>query len=145
MKKLVISVFLIVALLLTVSPVAATAASNNSIDRAVKIATYQKGDPYRYGADGPRAFDCSGLVFYSYRMANIRVPRTSSQLAQRVRHIRWDRKRPGDLIFYHNSGRVYHVAIYVGRGRVVEAQKPGTRVGVHRMWQAPRYAGTLRG
>lgn len=143
MKKL-FAVFIVVALLLTVSPITANAASNTNIHRAVKIATYQKGDPYSYGAAGPRAFDCSGLVFYSYRRANIKVPRTSSQLAHRARHIRWNAKRPGDLIFYHNSGRVYHVAIYVGHGRVVEAQRPGTRVKVTKMWQAPRFAGTLR-
>lgn len=141
----VLSALVIVALLLSVNPAASEAASSRKINRAVKIAKNQTGDPYVYGATGPNAFDCSGLVYFSYRRAGIkRIPRTSSQQANAGRRIKWTNKRPGDIIVYHNNGNVFHVAVFAGKGRVVEAQKPGTRVKHTRMWRAPRYAVTYR-
>ena len=47
------------------------------IAQAFDIVRAQKGDPYVYGADGPSAFDCSGLIYYSYRKAGVNVPCTS--------------------------------------------------------------------
>ena len=48
---------------------------------AKSIAMNQRGDAYAYGAAGPNAFDCSGLIYYSYRKAGFAVPRTSSDAA----------------------------------------------------------------
>ena len=113
-------------------------------ERAVRIALAQRGDPYRYGAAGPGAFDCSGLVYYSYRRAGISVPRTSDAQARYARRVSLSNKRRGDLIFYHSGGNVFHVAIYIGKGRVVEAAKPGTPVRVAPIWQQSRFAGRVR-
>ena len=53
----------------------------------MNIAAAQKGDPYSYGAAGPARFDCSGLVYYSFRRAGFsRIPRTSSAQAGFARH-----------------------------------------------------------
>ena len=36
--------------------------------------------------------------------------------------------QPGDLVFYGNASYSYHVAIYVGGGRTIEAARTGTPV-----------------
>lgn len=148
MKKMFITIFVVVALLLTVSPTAANAASNKQTHRAVSVVKQQKGDPYRYGATGPNAFDCSGLVYYSYRRAGIRVARTSDQQASQTRRIQRRHMRPGDLMFFYNSGGVYHVAVYVGwhngRRHLVHSPKPGTRVHDTVPWTNRWFVGTYR-
>ena len=48
------------------------------VERALRTAVAQKGDPYAYGAAGPNRFDCSGLTYYSFRRAGFHhIPRTS--------------------------------------------------------------------
>ncbi|KQZ67429.1 C40 family peptidase [Nocardioides sp. Root151] len=114
------------------------------------VATNQIGDPYRYGAAGPGAFDCSGLLYYSYRKAGFAgMPRTSSAQYAFVRHIAKRYLRRGDFVFFHNGGRVYHAAVFVGRkdGKVIilSAPRSGTRVRRELAWTTSFYAGTLRG
>jgi cell wall-associated NlpC family hydrolase len=101
--------------------------------RAVAFALGQRGKPYRWGAEGPEAFECSGLTWAAWRAAGVAIPRTAAgQLAElpRVR----GRLRPGDLVIYRSrgpSGR--HVAMVVGRGRMVEALGRGVPVRVTRL------------
>lgn len=117
--------------------------------RGYKVATRQIGDPYRYGAAGPRSFDCSGLVYFSYRKAGFKMPRTSKAQYRHVRKIKKKNLRRGDFVFFHNSGGVYHVAIFVGRknGRAVilHAPRSGTKVRREFAWTSTFLAGTLRG
>ena len=54
---------------------------------AQSIALNQRGEAYVYGAAGPNAFDCSGLIYYSYRKAGLSVPRTSSAQAAATRRV----------------------------------------------------------
>lgn len=86
----------------------------NRIGTAARVAARQKGDPYRYGASGPGAFDCSGLTSYSFRKAGMKLPRTANSQYQRVRKIKKRNIRKGDLVFFGGS-RKYHVGIYWGR------------------------------
>jgi cell wall-associated NlpC family hydrolase len=76
---------------------------------AVRVALYQRGDPYRYGGSGPDSFDCSGLTSYSWARAGKTIPRTSSAQQAWATSVGWAGKLPGDLLFY--SG---HVTMYVG-------------------------------
>ena len=76
---------------------------------AVRVALYQRGDPYRYGSRGPNAFDCSGLTSYAWARAGKAIPRTSSGQRAWTKNVGWAHKLPGDLLFY--SG---HTAMYVG-------------------------------
>lgn len=150
MKRLIAmfaAVLVIVAPLLVSSP--ANAASKREIRHAVRVATNQVGDWYQWGAAGPHRFDCSGLVYYSYRKAGIRVPRVSRDQARAAKRIPRRAMRRGDLMFFHNSyGRVYHVAIFLrwknGRRVMLEAARPGTRVHRARPWSNRWYAGTFR-
>lgn len=96
--------------------------------RIVKAAAAQKGDPYRYGATGPSSFDCSGLTQYAHKQAGIKLPRTSRDQQAKVRKISKSYRRPGDLIFFHNGGRVYHAAIYAGSNYMWTAPQRGESV-----------------
>lgn len=93
---------------------------------AVRVATAQVGDPYRYGSTGPGSFDCSGLVQYAWRKAGIRIPRTTYQQFARIRRaVSWAGLQPGDLVYFYGKG---HVGLYIGRGRMVHAPGRGRRV-----------------
>ena len=127
----------------------AAARTAHRISNAVTIADHQKGDPYRYGADGPNAFDCSGLTFYSFRRAGFsHMPRTSSAQAHFAKHIKKSHMHRGDLIFFYDGGGVYHVGVFVGSRHghrlVLHAPHTGSRVHVDRLWTDKWFAGTLR-
>jgi len=120
------------------------------IAHARHIAMQQIGDPYKWGATGPNAFDCSGLMYYSFRHAGVSVPRTSAEQAAATRHISRSQMRPGDLMFFANGGGVYHVGMFLhwGSGHhavMLAAPKPGENVQVARPWTSHWFAGTLRG
>jgi cell wall-associated NlpC family hydrolase len=96
--------------------------------RAVAFALGQRGKPYRWGGQGPGGFDCSGLTWAAWRAAGVTIPRTAAgQLAELPRV--GGRLRPGDLVIYRTDGPSRrHVAIVVGRGRMVEARGRGIPV-----------------
>jgi cell wall-associated NlpC family hydrolase len=96
--------------------------------RAVAFALGQRGKPYRWGAEGPHAFDCSGLTWAAWRAAGVTIPRTAAgQLDGLPRASR--RLQPGDLLIYRSRGPSRrHVALVVGPGRMVEALGHGIPV-----------------
>jgi cell wall-associated NlpC family hydrolase len=96
--------------------------------RAVAFGLAQRGKPYQWGAEGPHAFDCSGLTWAAWRAAGVAIPRTAAgQLAGLPRA--GGRLRPGDLLIYRSSGPSRrHVAMVSGRGRMVEAPGRGIPV-----------------
>ena len=96
---------------------------------AVAYARGQLGKPYVYGATGPDAFDCSGLVQAAWAAAGVAIPRTSEQQWAGLPHVA--RPRPGDLMFYTGSSidpPPGHVTMYVGGGRMAEAYGTGIPV-----------------
>ncbi|MHB1951895.1 MAG: C40 family peptidase [Acidiferrobacteraceae bacterium] len=100
-------------------------------DRAANVALAMRGVPYRYGGDTPRGFDCSGLVFYSYRREGIVLPRTAYGQSRLGRKVSRDDLRKGDLLFFEEGGHPWgHVGIYLGRGLFVHAPAFGQRVGI---------------
>lgn len=107
-----------------------------------------RGHPYRYGGERPGGFDCSGLVNYAASRIGLRVPRTTSELLQTGRRVDRSRLRPGDLVFFHQTGRkLLHVGIYIGDDYFVHAPSTGRVVSVddlqnsyyrRHFWQARR-------
>ncbi|WP_042417719.1 NlpC/P60 family protein [Streptacidiphilus anmyonensis] len=102
--------------------------------RALNVAQSKHGDPYRWGATGPNAFDCSGLTYYAFRRVGRPLPRTAQAQYNRVRHISYSQLRPGDLVFFHYGSDVYHVGIYAGHWEVWHAPRPGSYVRLERIW-----------
>jgi cell wall-associated NlpC family hydrolase len=135
---------------ITTSTQARTAARRVSerVLSARDTAMRQRGDLYAYGASGPDRFDCSGLVFYSYRRAGFSVPRTSSAQAGFTRRVAKSRMRAGDLMFFYGSGGVYHAAIFLrwshGHALMVHSPGAGQRVQVAVPWTSSWFGGTLR-
>lgn len=101
--------------------------------RAVSYARKQIGDPYGFAQAGPKRFDCSGLTMKSYKAVHVAIgghSATAQWRRAKTRHrlVSYSHRKPGDLIFYGAPGAVYHVAIYVGHNRMIEAPYPGKRV-----------------
>jgi cell wall-associated NlpC family hydrolase len=111
----------------------ADAATPLSIE-ALHIAASKKGSPYKYGAAGPKRFDCSGLVLYSYKRAGKKLPRTAAAQYNKSKHISGSHRKRGDLVFFHSGRSVYHVGIYAGHGKIWHSPKPGTRVRLEKIW-----------
>lgn len=102
----------------------------------VAYARQQLGDPYVFGAEGPNAFDCSGLVQYVYKHFGLNTPRTTYDMARSDKLQKISRKdlQPGDLIFSNWIGRQSsHVGIYAGNGQIIEAPEPGKDVMVTKL------------
>jgi cell wall-associated NlpC family hydrolase len=96
--------------------------------QAVAYALAQRGKPYRWGARGPDAFDCSGLPWAAWRAAGVSLPRTAAGQLAALPRIR-GRLQPGDLLIYPSRGPSRrHVAMVVSRGRMVEALGRGIPV-----------------
>jgi cell wall-associated NlpC family hydrolase len=111
-------------------PLQPSARGSGRAARAVAFALAQRGQPYQGGAQGPGAYDCSGLAWAAWRAAGVSIPRTAAgQLADlpRVR----GRLQAGDLVIYPSDGPSRrHVAMVVGGGRMVEALRAGVPVRV---------------
>lgn len=95
--------------------------------RAAEVAIAQIGDAYIGGADGPHAFDCSGLTQYAWRKAGVELTHYSRAQWGETRRISIAKAEPGDLAFYFDNG-AHHVAMYVGNGMVVGAVDYGIGV-----------------
>jgi cell wall-associated NlpC family hydrolase len=104
-----------------------------------------RGRPYRYGATGPRAFDCSGFTGYVMkRGAGVKgLPRTSQAQYNRADHISKRSRKPGDLIFFYSGSHVYHVAIYAGGGKIWHAPGSGRTVRKVKIWTSKYKVGRL--
>ena len=98
-------------------------------------AARHKGQAYQYGAAGPTRFDCSGFTLYVFGRFGKRLPHSSSMQYSAVRHISKSYRQPGDLIFLKNSsGRIYHVGIYAGSGKMWHAPRSGSVVKLATIW-----------
>jgi hypothetical protein len=120
-------------------------APSRTARRAVEFALAQQGKPYRWGAEGPDAFDCSGLTWAAYRAAGVQLPRTAEgQLAGGGPRVSRDQLEPGDLVFFRTNGPTRrHVGLYVGAGRMVEAPNRRAAVRVASI-RRPGYLGAVR-
>ncbi len=101
---------------------------DGSAEEALRAALSQQGEPYRWGAEGPDSFDCSGLVHWSYQQVGVDLPRSSSQQAQTGTAVSRSELQPGDLVALYSP--VSHIGMYVGDGRYVHAPQPGDVVQV---------------
>ena len=96
----------------------------------VRAAESMIGRPYRSGGASPSGFDCSGLVLFSYAKAGIEgLPHSARALESHAQAVAIEDLQPGDLLFFHLSGRkASHVGIYMGERAFVHAPSSGKRV-----------------
>ena len=95
--------------------------------KAVKAAESKIGAPYSYGSAGPNAFDCSGLIYWSYKQAGKNIPRDSYGQLGGGRSIPISDLQAGDIVIYNGGS---HAALYIGNGKVVHSVNYGIPVKV---------------
>lgn len=116
-------------------PIAAgNGSSPAKVQKFINTAVAQTGKPYVFGAEGPRAFDCSGLIHYALKQAGVADSRTTAAGYQaRFAGSRVSRSqlKPGDLLFIHYpntrgipAGKASHIEIYLGNGRSMGTDNP---------------------
>lgn len=101
----------------------------------VESALTRQGAPYAWGAAGPDAFDCSGLVVWAFHNAGLTLPRSSQALASGGQPVALDQMQAGDVISLFPDAS--HVGIYVGDGKMIHAQFEGEPVVVEGLYGAP--------
>ena len=108
---------------------------------AVAFARAQLGEPYRWGAAGPAAWDCSGLVEKAWAAGGRSLPHYSVAQYEQSTPITRDQLQPGDLVFWSDGGpgAIFHVALYVGGGQIVHAPRTGRPVSLESIdyWRTP--------
>ena len=111
----------------TALPAYAPAARDRAL-AAAHVAMAQRGKPYRWGGAGPNSFDCSGLVYSSYRAVGVNVPRTSRAQSTAGVRVPVTNLRAGDLLFFYSP--VSHVGVYLGYGVMVHSSTYGKPVSI---------------
>jgi peptidoglycan DL-endopeptidase CwlO len=109
--------------------------------QALQAALTRAGDPYVWGAAGPSAFDCSGLVVWAYAQEGVALPHYTGSLWNSGVHVARNDLEPGDLVFFFAD--ISHVGIYIGDGMMIDAPDFGVPVHVEPVyWSA--YVGAVR-
>lgn len=108
--------------------------TSSQVATAIAYAKAQLGKAYVFGAAGPNAFDCSGLMMASYSAAGVYIGGHSVRwqwdyLTGEGHTASLSQARPGDILFYHNgTDGYYHDAMYIGGGMMLEAPNPSATV-----------------
>jgi cell wall-associated NlpC family hydrolase len=134
---------------------AASAAANGRAALSVaelvtmlKAAASRVGYPYVWGGSGPTTFDCSGLVQWSFARAGVVMPRVAADQARTGPAIPFSQAQAGDLLFYHTDPTapdyISHVAIYLGKGLMIQAPEPGEDVQIVPVALGSEFAGVVR-
>ena len=98
---------------------------------SVDWARRQIGTPYVWGGASSAGYDCSGLTLRAWEQAGKALPRTSREQWAATTRITRSELQAGDLVFWSDNGQpsgIYHVALYAGDGKIVQAPAPGKTV-----------------
>lgn len=105
------------------------APSSTDAEEAISAAESQKGKPYAWGGTGPNSFDCSGLVQYSFKQAGVSLPRVAQDQVNSGTRVTYANAERGDILYWTDGGGyAYHVAIYLGGGRMIDAPNSGGEI-----------------
>lgn len=132
-----------------VAPLGAQAWQGRSahIEAMIKQAYKYMGKPWLAGCSSSPAYgvDCSGLVMQGLYAGGISPIPTSSighahpgnewnsrnlWADKHLKRVPYSQRRRGDLVFYYQPGThtIWHVAIYLGKNRVIESWPPRVMV-----------------
>jgi cell wall-associated NlpC family hydrolase len=103
-----------------------------AVRAAATFALNAVGKPYVWGATGPNAYDCSGLMLRAFQAAGIYLPRVSREQYEAGGHVPVRDAQPGDLLFLATDrtdpATIHHVMLYLGNNMLVEAPYNGVPV-----------------
>ena len=108
---------------------------------AVRFALAQVGKAYVYGAAGPNAYDCSGLMMAAWGAAGVALSHSSGAQWGEGTHVSPSQLQPGDLVFYYSPSQ--HVGMYIGHGMIVNAENPSAGIRVTGLYSMP-FVGAVR-
>lgn len=111
--------------------------------KALAFAKSQIGKPYRFGATGPNAYDCSGFTGAAWRAAGVSISRTSQTQIHDGQAVSKSDLQPGDLVFFYSSSNPSHVGLYAGNGMLLHSPRPGKSVEYIKMSYMP-FSGARR-
>src|SRR6478672_1196984 len=111
---------------------------------AIAFARAQIGEPYQWGAAGPDAWDCSGLTMGAWGAGGRSLPHYSVAQYEQSTPVSFADLQPGDLVFWGSSNdasSIYHVALYIGGGQIIQAPRTGVPVEVSSIydWTLPNF------
>lgn len=109
--------------------------TNDKADKIIKTAKSYIGTHYKYGGTSRNGMDCSGLVYTSFKSANIQLPRTSGEQSKTGKSVSIKALEPGDLVFFTDKKghkKVTHVGIVteVNGGKNIKFIHASTKLGV---------------
>ena len=105
--------------------------SGGGADTAIATAKSYLGVPYVWGGESYGGVDCSGLTMLAWESAGVDLPHLSRAQYSYGTHVPIGSMEAGDLIFWSSNGTqsgIYHVAIYLGGGQMIEAPTFGVPV-----------------
>jgi cell wall-associated NlpC family hydrolase len=108
---------------------------NNAGERILAEAKKHNGAKYRYGASGPRVFDCSGYTMYVYKKAvGKKLPHKAHSQQKYGKAVSKSKAQPGDLIVIRSGSHGTHAGVYAGGGYMYDSPRAGKTVGKHKIW-----------
>jgi cell wall-associated NlpC family hydrolase len=105
-------------------------ASGGKVEQAIAFAQAQLGEKYTWGGAGPSSWDCSGLVMKAWGAAGVSLPHYAGAQYTQTKRVSVGSIQRGDLVFWSNGSAksIYHVAMYLGGGKMIHAPRPGRNV-----------------
>lgn len=106
----------------------------------IRAAQTRLGWPYVWGGESEAegGYDCSGLMQFAFAKAGIRLPRVAADQARVGWVVPYSKAEPGDMLIWANDptapGYISHIALYLGKGKMIAAPRRGTVVQVQNVY-----------
>ena len=107
--------------------------SSKIVKRLIRTASDKLGTKYRSGGTTNDGYDCSGLMYSTFKKYDIEIPRSSTDMAKVGKKISLNRAKKGDLIFFKTNGKsiINHVGMIIEvSGDEIKFIHSSTQIGV---------------
>jgi peptidoglycan DL-endopeptidase CwlO len=113
---------------LTTNSASTAPPASGSVETVIAFLEAQLGDAYVMGATGPNAWDCSSLVQAAFKQVGVSLPRVSQDQSMQGTDIPLSQIQRGDILYWGGKGSAYHVGVYLGGGKYLDAANPSKGV-----------------
>lgn len=121
-----------------------TSVPTGSVLNVINAAKKLLGKPYVWGGTSINGVDCSGLLYFAFNAAGIKVPRyRASDWGKLGQQVGADQARAGDVVYWDEPGATDHVGLYLGDGMVLQSPQSGDVTKISHVWGKPVYRRVL--